>query len=661
MSRSKRIGLALGAAVVVGLVWLASSENPFISTVPRTLLIAGALLLLLWLGWKLLRLFLWRVGRRLAFSYFLIGVIPIPMLVAVTLLSAYIITGFFVGHLYRDATRSLESDLKTAARARLTDFAGSGTMRPQDDEMIFGFYSNGRRVSGDRRTPAAWPEWLRDADEDQVGDIQRERAQSFVALPDGTIAQAVAVSDRNMGVVAVYAGGLEIELERRSNVFVRLLTMDDRDRNIVRVSIGKRTFPLRTFLPGGTGDEELGQLRPSDEAADPEQPWWLRPVIWWGEIAGPYRQLEDGAIVSEEMTASLNTTPANAYGRLFSSAAEVDAAAWAGLISVSGLLATIYGVALFMAGFMIFSLSRAVNRLSRATAAVQEGDFSVRMPVRRKDQVGDLQRSFNDMAAGLEQSVAAAAEQEIIENELEIARELQRSLIPRDIPSVETVEFATMFEPSAAIGGDYFDILRIDQERLAVVIADVAGHGLPTGLRMAMLKAALVILVEEAKPPEQILERLSDMIRSAEQQPRTFVTATVGVVHLGTGSLQLTNAGHPPTYVLRRGAVREIVLPGPPLGTLGSDYGNETVALEPGDLVVWLSDGLIEVTNQAGEPFGYERIIDALEGPQESPALVRNRLLQAIHDHQGDATAEDDKTLVVMRYSPPERPPSREA
>ena len=121
--------------------------------------------------------------------------------------------------------------------------------------------------------------------------------------------------------------------------------------------------------------------------------------------------------------------------------------------------------------------------------------------MRRNDQLGELQRSFNEMAGNLETLVAAAAQKETLENELEIARDLQKSLIPRDLPGGEGVEFATLFEPSAAIGGDYFDVLRLSEDELAVIIADVSGHGLSTGLRMAMLKAALLILVERDPGP----------------------------------------------------------------------------------------------------------------------------------------------------------------
>ena len=330
--------------------------------------------------------------------------------------------------------------------------------------------------------------------------------------------------------------------------------------------------------------------------------------------------------------------------------AEVNTAVWASLIAITGVLLSIYALAIIMAFFMIFGLSRAVNQLSRATDAVGRGEFSVRIPVRRRDQIGELHTSFNEMAAGLDRSVLAVAQKEVLEKELQIARELQESLLPADIPSSDRIEFATLFQPSAAIGGDYFDILRLDKDRLTVIIADVSGHGLPTGLRMAMLKAALVILVQERKPPVEIFRRLSNMVR-AEQERRFFVTSTIAVVDLDRGEMELTNAAHTPTYLVRRGEVLEIALTGHPLGALGDRYGQRTIPLEDGDVVVWLSDGIVEATDDSGEPFGYDRVQQALAGPAISPTQVRDRLLTAEQKFTGGRAGEDDKTLVAMRYS----------
>jgi serine phosphatase RsbU (regulator of sigma subunit) len=379
--------------------------------------------------------------------------------------------------------------------------------------------------------------------------------------------------------------------------------------------------------------------------------FWDTPLLWWGDLSGHIVRRTGARSALEPFQVTLRGTPRIVARHLFSASAEFDTATWGALFVLAALLLDIYLAAAAMAVFVIFSLSRAVNRLSRATEAVQRGDFSVRIPVRRRDQLGELQRSFNQMSANLEQLVATSVQKEALEKELSIARDLQKSLLPGDIPSGEAVEFATLFEPSAAIGGDYFDILRLDERRLAVIVADVAGHGLSTGLRMAMLKAALLILVQERADPGAILKRLDAVVRS-DSERRTFVTATFAVLDLTDGTLDLTNAGHPPTYLLRGDRVEEILLPGSPLGGLGTDYGRRTLRLERGDVVVWLSDGLIEAAGPDGEPFGYEAVVRNLAARDGylTAYTVRDRLLAAIKRHTAGYPQGDDRTLVVMQY-----------
>ena len=644
--RSRRI-LTL-AAILAALGLVALARIPYVSALTRFLLAAGGVALLLWLLWRAYHAFLYKVGRRLAFSYFLLGVLPIPLLLVMLTVLAYLLAGFFLGHLYRDAVDSVQRELTAAAQGRLAAFSPSDPPRQGTGDIVFGYYRNGRKLAGDPRLPARWPAWLELPGPLVLQGKRLEPVPRFVTPSHGGRPTLAAAAARDgLGVVALYGGDLDAELGQRSDVWTELFRSDDPDLDTISVTVSGRKLPLQHVRK----DQQAADAARFFKRLSRGQKHWDDPLLWWGEISGSLTDLATGRLATEYVAANLNATPNIAMRHLFSSAAEIDALAWATLLVAGFLLFDVYAAAALMAGFMIVGLSRAVNRLSRGTEAVRRGDFGVRIPVRRRDQVGDLQRSFNEMAGNLEILVATAAQKESLEKELELARNLQKSLLPGDLPAGGGVEFATLFEPSAAIGGDYFDVLRLSDDELAVIIADVSGHGLSSGLRMAMLKAALLILVEETREPEEILGRLDAVVRSNRER-RFFVTATLALFNVRTGTLRLTNAGHPPTYRVRGAEVEEVLLPSSPLGGLGHAYGKETLQLAPGDCVVWLSDGLIEATNGADEPFGYDSVKRVLAGiPGESALTIRNRLLAAVDLHAAGQPLSDDRTLMVMRWA----------
>jgi serine phosphatase RsbU (regulator of sigma subunit) len=649
------------AVPVAVLVLLALAHLGFVSGFARVALAAVAVVLLIVLLWRGLQRFLWKVGRRLAFSYFLLGVLPIPLLLLLLALLGYLLSGFFLGHLYRDAVQSLQLDLESRARARLEQLQQMrqprSTTATETPDVAFGQYRGGKRIAGDRRTPAVWPAW---AEARQPGDDVKI-APRLVAGPGGRPALAAATSRKGLGIVALYVGDFDQEISRRGEIWVETYRSDDPDLDSISLQFNQRKIPIQRLRR----DPQAVEATRFFKGLSKGERFWDEPVLWWGEITGPLLDLGSGRQAADYLAANLNGTPRTVLRFLFSSAAEIDALAWITLFVVAFLLFDVYATAALMAVFMIVGLSRAVNRLSRATAAVRRGDFSVRIPVRRRDQLGDLQRSFNEMAGNLETLVATSAQKELLEKELALARNLQKSLLPSDLPAGAGVEFATLFEPSAAIGGDYFDVLRLSDDELAVIIADVSGHGLSSGLRMAMLKAALLILVEETREPEEILRRLDSVVRS-NRESRFFVTATLGLFDVRTGALRLVNAGHPPTYRVRGSEVEEIVLPSSPLGGLGRHYAQTVLTLQPDDAVVWLSDGLIEATDASDDPFGYESVLRALIGPdgaaRESAADIRNRLLAAVEAHCGGQALSDDRTLMVMRWGgAPVEPADRRA
>jgi len=647
------LGSSIFLATMAG--WM--TGFPLSGALIKALVLGAVIIVVLWLLAKLVKIFLWRVGRRLAFSYFLMGILPIPMVTLFVLLVLYLLAGYFLGHLYRDSSSNLQQELDNAASARLIEFERSPTeAAAKVGAHVYGYYRDGSKVSGHELLPESWPSWLED-EQTRQGDSEDPTAVvTYVSIGGQPATLASARVRGRTGVVAVYEGNLDDELASSSGVWVRLVEAADREDDLVQVNLGDEDYFVRKIrgFPDDPSRQRFFGLD-SGTSEGTQRSLWQRPIIWWGELLSPLRRLRDGEVISPYLTATLNSSLATIHHHLLSASGEVDTAVWGSLIAIAGVLLSIYTLAIGMAFFIIFTLSRAVNQLSHATDSVRSGNFSTRIPVRRRDQIGELHESFNEMAAGLEQSVAAVAQKEVLEKELQIARDLQQRLLPRDIPASESVEFATLFEPSAAIGGDYFDILRLDSNRLMVVIADVSGHGLPTGLRMAMLKAALVILVEDGREPVAILERLSSMVRDEEER-RFFVTCTLAIVDFKRQSLALTNAGHPPTYLLRRGEVTEVALEGNPLGALGDSFGQTEISLQNDDIVVWLSDGLFEATNPDGDPFGYERLQTALQGPASNAAEVTSRLIAAVDRYTGGRASEDDRTLVAMRYSEPGLP-----
>lgn len=653
----RRVAWLTGLLVALGLSILTLAlDAPLALNILAWTVASVAGSIVAWVGavWLQRRL-LWRVGHRLAFSYVLLGLLPFLLSLVLVIVAAYLLSGFFLGHLYRDASTGLQEELE-AVSGFLIQPLEMGLLDPSGLPTTLGgaalaYYTDGAFAAGDPRAPDAFPEWL-ESDLEFERQQRRRKVPELVALPDGSATLAAAFRRGTAAVLAFYdpevGGPLERELSRRSDVWTRLLRPGETAGAGATVQILGAEWALQPLARTRAGAEREAFF----ESLDASSPFSIVGV----EMAGPLHAFGSGEPVSPPVAASLAATQRIVFRHFFSSSGQVDTLGWIAFIIPAFLLFDVFIAATVMATFMIVGLSRAVNRLSAGTGAVQAGDFSARIPVRRRDQIGALQTSFNEMAESLEGLVAERTAKQALEQELEIAHEVQKSLIPGRSLQAEGVEFATYFEPSAAIGGDYFDIVRLanddgdGSDRLAVVIADVAGHGLSAGLRMAMLKAGLLTLVEEGKPPREILSSLDRLVRSGGD--RSFVTASLSLIDLSAGVVDMTNAGHPPAYLLRRNEVEEILLPGTPLGALGEDYGFRRIELEAGDVLAWLSDGFIEALGRDGEPFGYERTRDSLKGPASSAKEVCDRILGEMRRHTDGVGADDDLTLVVMRYQP---------
>jgi sigma-B regulation protein RsbU (phosphoserine phosphatase) len=286
-----------------------------------------------------------------------------------------------------------------------------------------------------------------------------------------------------------------------------------------------------------------------------------------------------------------------------------------------------YAFAAMFAAVLIFSISRAVNRIEKGTRAVERGDFSYRIRMKRHNQLGAMAQSFDSMTASIASLLATVSEKERLQSEIEIAATIQRNLLPKEGPKFGGVSFSAHFEPTTSIGGDYYDVFNLDKARLAVAIGDVSGHGLSTGLVMAMVKAAITTLVEEGADETSLFHRLNELVfRSTER--RAFMTLAFTIFDLERGTIRHTNAGHLYPYLLRDGAIAPLSIecPSLPLGVRESMTTRTVeVALEEGDTIVYLSDGIVEAQDENGDPLGFDQLESLLARQQDrSPSAVRD-------------------------------------
>ena len=237
---------------------------------------------------------------------------------------------------------------------------------------------------------------------------------------------------------------------------------------------------------------------------------------------------------------------------------------------------------------------------------------------------------------------------EIHEQELQRAREIQQSLLPKEIPQLPGIAVATAWRPALAVGGDYFDVLRLQDNRLAVCIADVSGKGVPAALLMANVQASLRASVRDLDSPARVCGIVNGMLCESIAANK-FVTFLCGVLDGNTRMFRYCNAGHPYPILVSAGAAHTLDQGGAVLGVFPSwNYQDCSVNLKSGDRLLLFTDGITEAEDAQGEEFGVERVAAFVKAHTASSAAELNeQLLAKVSDFCG-AQFQDDATLVVL-------------
>lgn len=680
-----------GVAVLVGLLLRtieslvpggSSTLEGFASLV---LALAGPVFFFSALRWFVRKL-LWRVGTRLLLSYLLVGVVPVALVACLAFVGLLLVTGQLaarrVERAFAETQEALAAVASDLSATRLPRAAGPRTERfrraaAENEEALPGLGIAWQPAGGGAvehvgesaagLLPAGW--------------IEEGSSRSVLAsLEDRSFLAAIESDDEGTLVLALpLSADLRRSLERATGTVLR---MDDQTVRVehdasgrpVGVSLGdadggrraaKRT-PTPTpdpnaerglkFRIGGRTDPLVGETAAPAAGSGPVSGRWVsfpvtipQPVLDWK--SGKPR---DGRQVLALVRSSLSLE----YGKLFEGSrigekeggfSSRDIALT--ILRVLGLLtAGVYAGAALVAALLVVRVARATKRLSRGFAEVERGNFAHRARLGGRDQLSRLVGSFNEMASHLETAVAARASRDALDAELRVARDLQQRLLPPAAVTLPGVRIAADFRPAAAVGGDFWHVHEAPDGSLSVAVADVSGHGLPTGIVMAAAKASLSALLATGSPAERVFDALDQELRRTTDS-RTFVTLAFVLFSPDRSRVSFTNAGHVYPYrVTADGSVSSLENPSRPLG-VGLPGGFRTVASEaaPGDLWILLSDGVVEAPGAEDEPFGFGRLETALAAcAGTSPEETKRRILDALAAFSGSPEPDDDRTLIVV-------------
>ena len=298
------------------------------------------------------------------------------------------------------------------------------------------------------------------------------------------------------------------------------------------------------------------------------------------------------------------------------------------------------------AGLMLIQSTRRNQFTPGEAALLQTLAGYAAIAMQRAGLVEQLQLKIE----ALEEAQEGIAQKERLERELELARQVQQSMLPRTFPSVPGLAFAATNIPARHVGGDFYDVIRLDDERVGLVIADVSDKGMPAALYMALARSLILAESRQYRSPAAVLTNVNQLLLELGEQDM-FVTVFYGVVDCDAGRLTYARAGHDRPFLIRDGAVTTLGGRGMALGLFDNSLftvSEEEVRLRPGDRLVLYTDGLSDVVNPDGQMLMTERLRTMiLRHAPQSPADFCRALFDDLAAYQGSAPQFDDMAVVV--------------
>lgn len=635
-----RVGLAF---LTLLLLYLALQWTPALGGL-RLVAGFGVVVTGVWLMARLLlraaRHAIWRLRNRLLVTYLFIAVVPILLVAALAGLGGYSLVNQLAVFLVTSAL-----DRRIEALASITDSVvrtEQASRPPVMERTIDLFYRD--------RYPG-------------IEILLRESGRE-IRYPEGATipaplkgwkpASGVLVRDGNFylwSYAQTLSGDVTVTAPLTSEFLAELVP------RLGLVNVGPTSQDSAQTLRQARGIATASSLPRARNRFDPEVVWVATlPAADWNHPG----KTGDGLFIA------VRSRLFAVLGVVFNSAGDVFQGLLIFFLVVGLVVFVVVEISSLLIGIgMTRTITGAVHRLYEGTQRVIEGDYSHRIEVTGKDQLAELSRSFNRMTENIEQLLVVAKEKERLESEIEIAREVQSQLFPREIPEMRTLQVKAVCQPARLVSGDYYDYEMVGGTQVALAIADVAGKGISAALLMAAIQSSLRAQLQNVLDlvpaggngrgdtgisTSHLVSNLNRQLYSTTALEK-YATFCFGIYDEPSSTFTYTNAGHLPPLLVRDGKAEPLDVNGTVVGAFPfSEYDESRVALRPGDLLVFYTDGVTEPENEYGEMFGEHRLIDLLErnGHLDEDGIIRI-VLDAVRQWTASEELQDDMTLLLAR------------
>lgn len=322
---------------------------------------------------------------------------------------------------------------------------------------------------------------------------------------------------------------------------------------------------------------------------------------------------------------------------------------------ILGFILTVYGV--YLGRVLIVPLKKIAAEAVRFAGEHTEPESPLGHRITSQNEIGKLARTVDAMESQvlsyIDSITKITAEREQMKAELNIAAQIQLSMLPREFPARKEFEIFATMTPAKEVGGDFYDFFTVDENHIALVMADVSGKGIPAALFMARAKAVIRTRTKMGGTPSEILSDVNNQLCEGNDAD-LFVTVWLGILELSTGKITASNAGHEYPAVYRKGEGYTLfrTKQSPAVATMpGMRFRASEFTLNPGDNLCIYTDGVAEATNISEELYGTERMLDALNSTEGMTAEeILRTMKKSVDDFTGDAPQFDDITMLSLKY-----------